>query len=237
MKIHHYTSVETLALILKTKKIRLNNLIDVNDLDEGNTTDCGNVGQYFFVSCWTKEPKESIPLWNLYNGLSGVRITFSNNFIGESNNESSQFRIEENETYLMKDFLDSEVIYTDDEKLLFPNIVNGDKINFDLVGRYKRTAWSFEKEWRIKRFGANMIANYARTEREKLLTNDNGDVFRFFNDNPFKFHDCPIFENHFKEMEILLGPKISDGNKIIVNDLVAKYNPKAKITESCLKIR
>jgi hypothetical protein len=38
-------------------------------------------------------------------------------------------------------------------------------------------------------------------------------------------------------MEILLGPKISEGNSIIVADLVAKYNPKAKIFKSRLKIR
>ncbi len=237
MKIHHYTSVEKLAIILKTKKIRLNNLADVNDLEEGITKDCGNIGRYFFVSCWTLEDKESIPLWNMYAGLNGVRITFPHNFLGESNNESSQFKYDENETYLLQDFPDSEVVYTDDEELLYPNIVESDKINFNLVGKYKRTSWEFEKEWRIMRFGAKIVVNYSKTEKEKLFTSQNGKVFRFFNENSIKYSDCQIIGGFFEKMEILLGPKISAGNKIVVNDLVAKYNPNAKIFESNLKIR
>lgn len=237
MKIHHYTSVETLALILKTKKIRLNNLTDVNDLEEGITNDCGDVGKYLFVSCWTLEKDESIPLWNLYAGLNGVRITCSSELLGEPNEESSQFRYKENETYILEDYMDSKVYYTDNEDFLYPNIFDSGKLNFSLAGKYKRKAWEFEKEWRIKRFGANRIINPTKKEKDKLLTSRDGKVFSFFNDNPFKFHDCPIYDNHFEEMEILLGPKISEGNSIIVADLVAKYNPKAKIFKSMLKIR
>lgn len=237
MKIHHYTSVETLALILKTKKIRLNNLTDVNDLEEGITNDCGNVGKFLFVSCWTLEQDESIPLWNLYAGLNGVRITCSSDFLGEPNSESSQFKYKENETYILEDYIDSEVIYTKDEELLNPNITDQGKINFSLVGKHKRISWKFEKEWRIRRFGANRIVQYEKKEKEKLLTSRDGNVFGFFNDNPFKFHDCPINNNHFEEMVIVLGPGISEGNSIIVADLVAKYNPKAKILKSKLKIK
>jgi hypothetical protein len=238
MKIHHYTSIETLALILKTKKIRLNNLADVNDLEEGNTIDCGNIARYYHVSCWTMQKKESIPLWNMYAGMNGVRLTFSNKFLGEPNTESSQHVHKKNKEHLiLKDCQDSKIVYTECKKILCPEIDKGGKIDFEKVGRYKRTAWKFEKEWRIMRFAANITTDYTNTESDKLLKSKNGNIFRFYNEISLKYTDLPIFENHFKKMEILMGPKISEGNKLIIVDLVAKYNPTAKITESSLKIK
>ena len=76
-RIYHYTSIETLALILKNKTIRFNRLDNnLDDLLEGEITSKGiKLGNYGFVSCWTEEKTESIPLWKLYtnNGI-GVRI-------------------------------------------------------------------------------------------------------------------------------------------------------------------
>lgn len=76
-KIYHYTSIETLALILKNKTIRFNRLDNnLDDLEEGQISSNGvKLGNYGFVSCWTEEETESIPLWKLYttNGI-GVRI-------------------------------------------------------------------------------------------------------------------------------------------------------------------
>lgn len=75
--IYHYTSIETLALILKNKTIRFNRLDNnLDDLEEGKVSSNGvKLGNYGFVSCWTEEKTESIPLWKLYtnNGI-GVRI-------------------------------------------------------------------------------------------------------------------------------------------------------------------
>jgi hypothetical protein len=74
-KIYHYTSTEALALILKTKKLRFTRLDGVDDLKEAQKHVGINFGKYFFVSCWTKEEKESIPQWNMYSkDMQGVRI-------------------------------------------------------------------------------------------------------------------------------------------------------------------
>ena len=40
--LYHYTSLETLALILKNKTICFNNLLNVDDLEEPSTQDMGN---------------------------------------------------------------------------------------------------------------------------------------------------------------------------------------------------
>ena len=75
-KIYHYTTIETLALILKNKTIRFSRLDTLNDLEEGHITSCDiDVGKLAYVSCWTENPKEAIPLWRIYGKDSmGVRI-------------------------------------------------------------------------------------------------------------------------------------------------------------------
>ena len=77
MLIHHYTNIETLALILQSKKIRFNRLDRMDDKEEAQIDAQGiPVGKYTYVSCWTEENKESIPLWHMYGGNEmGVRIS------------------------------------------------------------------------------------------------------------------------------------------------------------------
>lgn len=78
--IHHYTDLNTLALILKHRTIRFNRLDRVDDITEGNAFTRLRLEQFFFVSCWTHDPEESLPQWNMYTtGMAGVRITLPRN--------------------------------------------------------------------------------------------------------------------------------------------------------------
>ena len=77
MNLFHYTSIEALALILKNKTIRFNRLDCVDDLEEsmyGSGPNDIKLGQYQFVSCWTKDCEENIALWKMYTSNKGVRI-------------------------------------------------------------------------------------------------------------------------------------------------------------------
>ena len=73
MKLYHYTNLKTLALILKHRTLRFNRLDKVDDLEENVKSNGLNLGQYIFVSCWTEDAEESIPLWRMYG---------SNNIVG-----------------------------------------------------------------------------------------------------------------------------------------------------------
>lgn len=77
MLIHHYTNIESLALILKNRTLRFNRLDKVDDPEESNFFSHGvNLGPYTFVSCWTESKEESIPMWKMYtSGCWGIRIT------------------------------------------------------------------------------------------------------------------------------------------------------------------
>ena len=51
------------------------------------------------------------------------------------------------------------------------------------------------------------------------------------------YYDIKISEDAFNNIEIVLGPKMNDGEKLLVETICQKYAPNAKITESKIKIR
>ena len=61
--LYHYTSVDSLALILKNRTIRLNTLDKLDDLQEQKTADIKNFGKFFFVSleCYTESIVDKRP--------------------------------------------------------------------------------------------------------------------------------------------------------------------------------
>lgn len=76
-RIFHYTTIETLALILKSGKLRFNRLDRVDDVREAQECSGVHFGKCFFVSCWTAEADESIPQWHMYTEkMTGVRLEF-----------------------------------------------------------------------------------------------------------------------------------------------------------------
>ena len=78
--LYHYTSVDVLALILKNHTIRLHPLSSMDDPQEARNADLKRLGDYIFVSSWTEDSEESIPMWRLYtNPESGVRIKMKAN--------------------------------------------------------------------------------------------------------------------------------------------------------------
>lgn len=83
--LYHYTSIESLALILKNKTIRLNSLDKMDDLQENIARDVENMGRIVFVSSWTKKEKDCVSMWKMYSGFeSGVRIALpANPFVRE----------------------------------------------------------------------------------------------------------------------------------------------------------
>lgn len=52
-----------------------------------------------------------------------------------------------------------------------------------------------------------------------------------------KYIDLDIEESYFKDIEIMRGPKMSEGEKVLLDILVKTFCPTAKIINSELKIR
>lgn len=264
--LYHYTSIEILALILKNRTIRFNSLDKMDDLQEQQTADVKNIGQFCYISSWTDDSTESIPMWNMYASLNrGVRIKLRKNPFKIYNNTADDLSkvvnmsVEDNSggkplqsiipltemfskgffaAQAMNGQLLCKVEYTDDTAKLYPNILNEDGDHFTLalgeLGKYKNLHWDFQSEWRyilnILPFDLNqpieksiadfqIIANKMKLGLEK---------------QPFPYYDMHISDEAFADMGITLSPRISDGSRIIVENLIEKFNPSASLTESHL---
>ena len=76
--IHHYTTIDNLALILESKRIRFTRLDLLDDIQEikGLDHQILKLDKSIFVSSWTEDNEENIPLWKMYASITnGIRIT------------------------------------------------------------------------------------------------------------------------------------------------------------------
>jgi Protein of unknown function (DUF2971). len=221
MKLYHYTSIETLALILKHKTIRFNRLDLVDDLEEsihGSGPTNIKLGQYHFVSCWTKDRTENISLWKMYTNYKGIRIALDDDmFITYNVNEN--FKSFFSKTIDFKDncsispFINEaklyDVIYCPNPEDKIKELAikvgeSGCAINTNNVGIYKREEWAFQNESRFKisAIGLYSGSNYPIKKR---------------------YFDIPLNPEKLKNIEIMLGPQTTEAEKIIVEALVKEY--------------
>ena len=252
----HYTTIESLALILKNRNIKFNPLSVLDDKQEEKIKDKQRFSHYIFVSSWTEDDNESIPMWNLYSNLtSGVRIKtipfpFQEYPLSEELNKENPYNIvfksemrsvvpaEEfiSKPYIIFPFTQKDILYkveyTDEIEKLEPTIYRERFIEFGKLGKYKKTHWAFQKEWRyIIRFSPmgfkEIYANMKNMERSL-----NSRYSAHSSCLPFNYYFLNLSDYGYLNMEITLSPKISDGNRDIVNLLKEKYNPNMKIKES-----
>ncbi|MDD4753353.1 MAG: DUF2971 domain-containing protein [Desulfitobacteriaceae bacterium] len=262
--LYHYTNVSSLAMILKNRNIRFSPLTVLDDIEEEKNQDLQKYAKWVFVSSWTDSAVESIPMWRMYTSQTdGVRIKLPKNpFCNykltinhfDKVNKMLPMSIEDMdivippEEYIFSDYvlvnyhqnhLLHQVIYTDDNEKLYPQIkeVNDEEFTFTSsnLGLYKNTYWSFQNEWRYILY---FLPIPLRTFLINPFRPDLRNIFTCI-DLSFTYYYLNLDELKFKDLEITLSPQISDGNRLIVNLLVEKYAPTAKIVESELlgKIR
>lgn len=173
--LYHYTSLNSLALILTNRTLCFNTLINVDDIDEAETSDMGTFGKYVYVSCWTDEPKESIAMWQMYTpNMHGVRICMPTFPFQKHSYKAGQLCLDcDTESYINLDKLFSDnkasivpnlprlipITYTNDENLLRPRVRQGmslDEYCAILEGKLKGNqsgdlSYSFERLGRFKK--------------------------------------------------------------------------------------
>lgn len=262
-KLHHYTSIEVLALILKNKTIRFNRLDRVDDLEESDIVSNGiNLSKYLFVSCWTESKEENIPLWKLYaNGHDGVKISFPKDFFEEykiTTEDGILHRINVvgdalfcmlpanqlfSQTHVfipppMKDGIFYRSIeYVDDVKTKTNKVaeVNDASVNvaFGEVGKYKHKRWEFQNE---TRFVLTAIPKNENIDMSHpLFSNHMVDVIKSNRDLPFDEYYLKIKDSAFDDMEVTLCPSASEPQRLIVDALLKMYAPNAVLSDSNLK--
>lgn len=241
--LYHYTSMETLALILKNKTIRFNNLLNVDDPEEAETKDLEKAGKHCLVSCWTDNSEDVIPMWNMYTpDMKGVRIRMRKNPFKKYTYKKDELYFSEKTLSYIDYRNDSvknvsiiadcpllfKVEYTEDEDLLHPTMVGKNKegihLYFDKIGRYKREYWNFQEEYRYM----ILTAPWSMEELENIKSVE--EYVRIFNrlldKNNTQFCNeifLSLADDVFDDMEILLAPKTSESEYIIVQALLDKF--------------
>ncbi len=257
MKIYHYTSIETLALILESKKIRFNRLDKVDDIEEscyGSGETNIKLGQYQFVSCWTKDNKENLSLWKMYTNYKGVRIALDEDmFITyKINDESKSFfpspiAIDSKGDYIISSFINEAKLYDINyisepqekiKQLILKAGNNGTVIATDEIGTYKRKEWEFQKESRFKITVLPICPNFIKTRN---TGNSFDPIYSLMSalgpsigiNYPIKTHyiDVPLNPDKLSHIEVMLGPQTSEGEKAIVKILLKEY-PQSIISKS-----
>lgn len=263
--LYHYTSIESLALIMSSRKIRFNCLKYVDDPEENMSADIKEIGKLCLVSCWTDIEEDSLPMWNMYTpNMRGVKLKIKSYPFKEypATMKEGWKMVDTNgeliEDFGIKSYLNDYISYIDEQKiirenrafvippapeliaveythkedLIKPQIVHGDSFDITGIGRYKRTCWKFQSEWRyiiiFTPFNAENLGDYKKT-------NDLYAVRKI----PYKEYFLELAENAFEGMEITLGPKVSKAEEVIVDALVEKYqgNYDIKIKKSSLQVR
>ncbi|MHB1393504.1 MAG: DUF2971 domain-containing protein [Clostridia bacterium] len=229
--IYHYTTIETLALILSNSSIKFNSLSKVDDMQEAMTKDFGNLSNYIFVSCWTKDKDENIGLWNMYaKNMSGIRIGVNKDFLKpDIVNFGKKYgkvkNITNSEISCLSYGFYHEIEYLDDNAFtLIEELKEGEPLKeyvIDKAGMYKKKSWEFQKEVRFILHAITLNTNTDKADRyfyfNSIINQENktGLDSIYLNFDLMKFN----------EAEIMIGPKSSEADKIIVESLIYKYIP------------
>ena len=255
--LYQYTTLQALTMILSTKKLKLNSLKNVDDKVEGVTNDIGNLKKYFFASCWTSDSTESIPLWNMYGaGMAGIRIELPENpfVIHQFDSTTTNLVINKNDyLYIPDEYVINDdfillpklsllepIVYTDDESLLKPNVIKAKTeksthMELGKIGKYKSKYWEFQKE---VRYLTNVFPGAGIKVLDKLPPEKQSEVLLH---GIFSNKDVPIDAIYLdlnpqllNNIRVILGPKISESDRILINLLCEKYAPNAIIQNSLL---
>lgn len=247
--LYHYTSIETLALILKHQNVRFNRADRVNDPVEAESSSLGSFKKGTFLSCWTISEEDTIPMWNMYsNNMKGVRIQMpANMFLGREMIEywgDGGFAIGyKNGITLTRNkpgvnalvgIIEgpNPVYYTNDESILYPNL------HFDVewaehqsfqtfgVALSKPKSWAYEQEWRFKILACGQQFHSIPIDAMRSMYN--------FEKQPCieEYLDIKLDSQSFCEMKVLMGPRCTDAERTIVKCLLEAYAPKAEVLTS-----
>jgi len=157
MILSHYTSIDTLALILESKKIRFTRLDQLDDFYEVGIYN-SHVPKHYYVSCWTRSETESVPQWAMYGANKrGVILKLDTNFIDLSP-EGYPILLENNEYVIPNVVTKNEafpVKYLEIEELKYQakevhqiNDLGGINV-YGNFGDIKSNHWEFQREYRM----------------------------------------------------------------------------------------
>lgn len=251
-------------MILKNRTIRFNRLDKVDDIEEGNAESYGiRFCQYVFVSCWTDNPEENIPLWKMYSGdFGGIRISMEQEMFKEYLIQNLDFGGLKSHGSMISRIPADDL--TKSEYFVFPYLDYKNKLFFRRI-KYVEDVSTYTKDFiqisniKGERGDVSMNLNTFGTYKNKrwefqnevrfviyvlpfnpLKECANPDISTIFinsisnNSLPISHYDMHLKNEAFDNMEITLSPSATEAENLIVHALIEKYAPNVKISNSNL---
>lgn len=248
-RLYHYTSVDSLLMILKNGTLRFNNLTTMDDPEEAKSQDSYNAGRWVFTSSWTTL-RDNKKMFQKY-GLSGNGVCVSlpeypfYTTLGNPFQRNKQFMnsafvdpfdfTKGIETYIEKYNLvfypskveQIDVKYTGDESLLYPQIsnrtINGMSYFDDQLGIYKDLKWEYQNEIRY-RLRPTMMNDLHWPQNEQDFNQMMIDTIytKISEDCPISYIDIPI---KLRNIGIIFGSKLNDNKKVEIKSMAEKNCP------------
>lgn len=244
--LYHYTSVDTLLLILSNNTIRFNTLNNMNDPIEGYTIEYPEARSYIFASCWTAEAREELPMWKMYTDLKGVRFkmpidlfnTTKNLTVTKCTNKSNYLITSELEKAysINQNNMDTFNINSDINKVFGPTQIeyyeSKDVLAKDIITRNKKTDFEMP-EINLSLLGQRKL-DYWRFEKEyrfrlfyanaSMLAGSIGVLEESFKNHAIttEYIDVNFNSNCIEDIEIILGPMTDKVNKELIEEHLGK---------------
>ncbi|WP_194190821.1 DUF2971 domain-containing protein [Clostridium chrysemydis] len=244
-RIYHYTTLDSLECILSNKTIRLSVLSEMDDILEGYSMDFDGISKYYYVSSWSFDGEENIPLWYMYtNELKGVRIEADEDFLNINTDKSGKVTNVTNDDTLVYPINSGKnssfLIPVKYQNYIDPAITSErgyiDIEKFNDIGRIKPKAWEFQNEVRFRLYGIN---------KKNVVKFGDNDFVKFINSiineaiNETKYIDIKFDIEKINNANFLLGPAAGEEDFDRLNSLIKKYITKFEgdIEKSNLQIR
>ncbi|MFD2910237.1 hypothetical protein ACFSX9_16015 [Flavobacterium ardleyense] len=254
--IYHYTSLETLFLILEFNTFRFNRLDRMNDPFDGFSQLYCNSRMNIFSSSWTSEKRDELPMWKIYSDLKGVRIrmpidlfNFSDNLTVSKLNKGRNYLIKSvlNKPYLIERKELANLQKNDTEyQFLTKSVYGPTKVDYvakksdlskGLVKLDKKNVGFPIYEINLNLIGQKKI-DYWNFEKEYRYRIFYGDAIVIAGSSPVleDFHDnSPIITNYIdiefkpeslEKIEIILGPESNEDTKFRIEEILKNKNVK-----------
>lgn len=254
-RIHHYTSIASLASILRHRTLRFGRLDTLDDTEEAQEIDEFNFGRMLFASCWVEKEEEDIAQWAMYgNAMKGVRISLPRQPFAcvplMSDSQSPMIDLCHHGYMLLPDTVDSaedflsRVIYVDDvaEEYRKRVKVSGPS-SMTYHGRptslatFKNRYWEFQQEVRFILLAAAGPSGWKDQEEwAAMFTKMATESMDWAKKGPaVKFIDMELASDALEKGEITLGPLANDADRLIVDALVTTLAPGLTVRDSRLK--
>lgn len=221
-----------------------------------------DLSPYTYVSCWSENSIESIPLWNTYcPGGIGIRIALDKDFIDwdkqsiassipsqphhhklPSKDSSGAVSVSFNPIRIYRPLSDEicyhKVTYADEKQYRdfedkVAMVASRDDIEENAmrnyVGLFRKDKWAFQHESRFVIYAVPYTLTDAIVTHKEFVN-----LIKLHVHNNVPFIDVPVKEEKLQNIEVLLGPNVSEAQTILVKALLQKYAPNSNLSISSL---